>query len=130
MISELSSATSDLINAVLDASMLRHKIISNNVANHNVKDFSPSNVNFEALLREELDEKINLKNSDSLRRLLGNIEPEIGFRYTENIVGENNKSLEYEMTEMAKNTLRYESLIKAKSLASGIMSMAISGTRK
>jgi len=129
MISELSSVTSNLVSATLDASMLRHKIISNNIANNNVEGFKALDVNFESLLRAELSEKIGSTNSNRLEEVLNYLSPEINERKGDNMVGPTEKTLDQEMAEMAKNTLKYESLIKAQSLQSGILNMAITGSR-
>lgn len=130
MISELSSATSELINSVLDVSMLRHKIISNNIANHNIKDYVAQDVNFESLLRAELNGKLQLDDNSKLREVVGYTTPEIIARSSENGINEKNNSLDHEMSEMAKNTLKYESLIKARGNLSEVLHMAITGSRK
>ena len=130
MISELSSATSDLISAVLDASMLRHKIISNNIANHNVEGYTPHDVNFESLLRTELNDKSQLHNNDRLKDVVDYLNPEVSERNADNNLNGTEKGLDQEMAEMAKNTLKYESLIKARSLQSEMLKMAITGSRR
>ncbi len=48
MISELSNVTSDLVKAILDASVQRHKVITNNIANHNTPGFVPQKLEFES----------------------------------------------------------------------------------
>lgn len=129
MISELSSVTSELLSKVLDASMFRHKLIADNIANNNTPGFKALDVNFESLLRAELGFKGELSNDNRVEEVLKYVEPQIGLGEKASMTGGDDQSLDHQMAEMAKNTLKYESLLKAMSLNGGIVSMAISGSR-
>lgn len=127
MISELGGATEDLVRSVLDVALLRYKVISNNIANNGVEGFKPSAVNFENLLNQELKGSGSINNDQKIESALSSIEPEIVQRDTSAIEGDSKQSLDLEMSNLAKNTLRYEALIKSLENLGSIKSMAITG---
>jgi len=127
MISELSGTTENLVRAVLDASLLRYKIISNNIANNDVRGFKPSNVNFEDILNAELNSKEAINNNQRIESALTSVRPEIVERESSVIDGKPENTLDLEMSDLAKNTLRYEALIKSLENLGSIKTMAITG---
>lgn len=129
MILGLDSVTGDLVRNVLDASLLRQKLISNNIANNNVTGFKPSDVAFESLLQAELSDGTALANDQKLENALNSTSPEIVTRETDPVTDTTEKALDIEMSELAKNTLRYEALIKGMEKLGSLTSMAINGGR-
>lgn len=127
MISELSNVTSDLVKAILDASVQRHKVITNNIANHNTPGFVPQKLDFESLLNSALSETGALQNDSKVELALDFIEPETTERSDSINTELSEKALDLEMAELAKNTLRYEALIRGLGKLSSIRGMAISG---
>lgn len=127
MISELGGSTEDVVRAVLDASMLRYKVISNNIANNGVAGFVPSKVEFESILRTELNNDKALNNSDKIESVLNSVSPEIVARNPNVVDGKTSNSLDVEMSALAQNTLRYEALIKSMENLGSIKEMAITG---
>lgn len=129
MVTEIGSSTEDLVRAVLDASMLRYKVISNNIANNGVSGFVPSKVKFESILRSELDSNTALNDSEKLGAVLNSVTPEIVARESNVVDGKTTDSLALEMSNLAKNTLRYEAIIKSMGNLGSIREMAITGGR-
>lgn len=130
MITELSSTTADLIKTVLNISMLRHQVIADNIANHNTPGHVAKKVDFESILASELEQSGALKDDEKVSALLESVEAQISERENELGLVSSEKALDIEMTEMAKNTLKYEALIRGLSKLSSLKSMAISGGRR
>ena len=130
MISELSSATGDLVKAVLDVSLIRHRIIANNIANQNTQGFVPQQVNFESILASELSNKNSISDDAQLREGLAHSGMSIEDRAVNMIGGKPEKALDIEMSDMVKNALRYQALITGLGKLSSINHMAITGGRK
>lgn len=124
----------DLINRGIEVTWLRNEVISNNIANVDTPGFKSSEVEFEHIFSDALnnilpsgDESLRLTNDmhiGSGRTKLvttqeghiaigGNLEPEAivvtnddSIRYDENDV-----DIEHEMVELSKNTIEYYALI-------------------
>ena len=125
----------DLINRGLEVTWLRNEVISNNIANIDTPGFKSSEVEFEHIFSDALnnilptgDDALRLTNEmhiGSERTRLattheghiaigGNLEPspvvvtndDDSLRYDEN-----NVDIEHEMAELAKNTIEYYALI-------------------
>jgi len=105
----------------LDAASLRKKVSANNIANLNTPGFKANRVNFEDELRRAIAKE---KEMESLTTHPGHIKfggkpdlvdvrPEmVG---TQDLIYRNDGStvdLDYEMTQMAKNSLMYEAMVE------------------
>ena len=95
----------DVINAGIRAESLRQKAISSNVANLETPGYRRVDVEFKELLAKAMESPGNLKPED--------IEPEI-YRPENTAVKANGNdvSLELEVGEMVKNTLRHKTYIR------------------
>jgi flagellar basal-body rod protein FlgB len=103
----------------LDASLMRQNAIANNIANVDTPNFKRSEVRFESILKNEL-QKTNSKfigfRSDPRHLPIGqpsfmNIRPQTimdGSSVINNNL--NNVDIDYEMSQLAKNTLAYNVL--------------------
>ncbi len=126
----LNSVTSDLVKASLDASLLRQRIISNNIANANVKGYVPLKVEFESILKKELAADISTINDKQLTDVLESTSPVIQDNVSSNAAYNTSSSnIDLEMAEMAKNSIRYEALINGLSKMTSLNGMAIRGGR-
>ncbi len=104
----------------LDASALRQKVIANNVANVDTPYFKRSDVQFEEILQGEMSsstQSIQGYRSDPRHFVIGkqenNVMPEIKADETTTINNNlNNVDMDYEMSLMAKNQLKYNTLIQ------------------
>lgn len=95
------------LEKALDASLLRHKVIANNIANVNTPGFKRLEVVFEEKLKALLDKKpVSFSQ-------LKKVEPEIiedkNSAWRENF---NNVDIDKEMVELSKNTLQYSLYIQ------------------
>lgn len=103
----------NLIKKGLDASSERSKVISNNIANVNTKDFKRSYVTFEENLNNSIDnlsmkETSNMHMQDSAK--YGEIDTKTDTSSSMREDG-NNVDIENEMSNEAANTLMYYALI-------------------
>lgn len=106
-----------LMERSLDASALRQKVIANNIANADTPFFKRSEVKFEDLLQQEMNgSSLEGKRTDPRHFYIGrpaDVAPQViqdsGTSINNNL---NNVDMDYEMSLMAKNQLRYNVLIQ------------------
>ncbi len=109
----------NLLENSLNASALRQKVISNNIANVDTPLFKRSDVQFEELLRKQMDNQQTLTGirTDSRHFNIGNASAPVTAKVVEdrntalnnNL---NNVDVDYEMSLMAKNQLTYNTIIQ------------------
>lgn len=124
--------TYELIKQGLDASTVRGKVIANNIANFNTKDYKRFNVSFEETLKDEVDNfKMKTTNEKHLKD-----EPEFGEISVKQDTSSsmrndgNNVDLDNEKVNQAANTLMYNALIsQANSRISSTRYVITSGGR-
>ncbi|MDD3051253.1 MAG: flagellar basal body rod protein FlgB [Candidatus Cloacimonetes bacterium] len=99
----------------LDAYSARQKAITNNIANANTPGYKAQKVSFEDEYRKHLDETelrgdlTHKKHFEIGYRDLQKISPRNELRESrQNDTGINNVDIDFEMAELAKNSLRYE----------------------
>jgi flagellar basal-body rod protein FlgB len=110
----------NLMERSLDASALRQKVIANNVANVDTPFFKRSDVVFEEVLQNEMSAStpsIIGYRSDPRHFLIGKstsgVTPEIKTDENSTINNNlNNVDMDYEMSLMAKNQLKYNVLVQ------------------
>lgn len=103
----------NLLKKGLDASSLRTKAISNNIANINTKGYKRQYVSFEESLKENMD-NLNLKTEDDKHIQEGSEYGQIKTAVDESSSMRedgNNVDPENEMANEAANTLMYNALI-------------------
>jgi flagellar basal-body rod protein FlgB len=125
----------NLMERSLDASALRQKVIANNIANVDTPYFKRSDVAFEEILQNEMSPStppIIGYRSDPRHFLIGkssfSINSEI--RTDQNSIINNNLNnvdMDYEMSLMAKNQLKYNVLIQQMNSEFKKMHTAIGG---
>lgn len=123
------SITSALISKMLDRSVLEHKLIANNVANVNTKNYVPlttkNSETFEAILAtfENQAEKLS---QTQLKTTINNwnIESEIAIEPNKEKV-----AIDDEMAKLSMNTLHYQALMRAKSELKDLMTVAVQGVK-
>lgn len=103
-----------IMSRALDASSLRQRAISNNIANVDTPNYQPTQVSFENMLQQEINGTFTGNRTNEKHIAIGSSSniptPEL---INENIVMGNNGNgvdLDHEMTEMSKNSLWYQSL--------------------
>ncbi len=115
--------TNYLLEKALDTSILRHQVISDNIANADTPGFKRSSVTFESQLQRALDsEKMcehtpngyltNKKHIEFCKPLdYRKIRPKIVVDYDTSYRNDkNNVDIEKEIADSVKNTLRYKAL--------------------
>ncbi|TXK70174.1 flagellar basal body rod protein FlgB [Paenibacillus sp. N3.4] len=110
----------NLMERSLDASTLRQKVVANNVANVDTPNFKRSDVVFEELLQGQMSSStpsIEGYRTDPRHFLIGNskmlpnseIKTDQSTAINTNL---NNVDMDYEMSLMAKNQLKYNTMIQ------------------
>ncbi len=110
-----SFANINIYKKALDASWLRNKAISNNIANVNTPNYKRQEVNFDDVLRSYLEESgpVRLKKTNT-----GHMDaPGMSMQPTITEVKDtafredgNNVNIDVEMTERTKNEIRYTAI--------------------
>lgn len=110
----------NLMERSLDASTLRQKVVANNVANADTPFFKRSDVVFEELLQGQMNSStpsIEGYRTDSRHFLIGKSTnlPNSELKTDESTAINNNMNnvdMDYEMSLMAKNQLKYNAMIQ------------------
>lgn len=121
--SVLQDKTMTVLTKALDAASVRHKAISNNIANVNTKDFKADRVMFEEELNRALntgkagDEEITLSRTNARHfggaSSLDAVQPVvIKDKSTSMRLDGNNVDVEVEMANLAANQMTYEAIIR------------------
>lgn len=126
---DLGGATLHLLGVALDAAMMRHEVIANNIANHDTPGYKAKRLNFENIFNEmamhisDLNESALEARIESMREYLheGN-----------NAIVSQSETIELdrEMVRLTENTLRYQAILKAASKRGDMLSLAINGGRR
>lgn len=114
----LSSTQVSILEKALSAASLRHKVISNNIANVNTPKFKKSEVSFE----DQLESAMNLKETPIARtharhlpiKSIGKnieVEPHINMINTTSFRSDgSNVDIDIEMASLAKNSIYYDAV--------------------
>lgn len=136
MIDQITKSTR-LLEKALDASWLRNEAISNNIANVNTPGFKKSYVKFEEALASSMSEVTisgNLRRDNHIpigKNAASFAEPEvITEEFTSVRKDGNNVDIDVEMAEMAKNTIKYNTLISQLTREFRKLSLVINDGRK
>lgn len=117
---DLSGPVTKLVAAALNASVMRHDAIANNIANINTPGYKPLQVSFEDQLSRSLGKEM-LKNDEALKSRLETIKPEM----YESGSNSGSGQLDMEMVNLSKNTIHYHTLLKGLQSYGSITKMAI-----
>jgi flagellar basal-body rod protein FlgB len=122
-----------IMSRAMDASSLRQKAISDNIANVDTPNFKPVEVSFEKLLQHEINSKFIGSRTNGKHFTIGKSDvipaPE---SVKANIVMKNSNNgvdLDSEMAEMSKNALWYQSLTYGINEEFNLLKMSIRGSR-
>lgn len=120
----IESVTGDVVAKALDVSAFNHKVIANNIANAGVKGYAAGRVNFDAIM-QELRNLVNTEtDAASYEDAINQISEKEMVSYSSLPDG---VSIEAEMMRLTENTLRYQSLLRARGELGEILKSAISG---
>ena len=131
----LQSTQVSILEKALSAASLRHKVISNNIANVNTPKFKKSEVSFE----DQLEVALNANNTSIARtheRHLPlktglNVEPTVNTITTTSLRSDgNNVDIDSEMASLSKNSIYYDAVAQQlNKYFSGIKSAINEGRR-
>lgn len=124
-------STYDLIKKSLDASVKRNEAIANNISNVNTKNYKRQHVTFEETLKD-VGDNLNLNMTDTSHIAEGHEYGEIKVEKDKNTsmgINGNNVDIDNEMTNLAANTLKYNSLISQVNSRISMERYVISGGR-
>ncbi|TDT50615.1 flagellar basal body rod protein FlgB [Fonticella tunisiensis] len=136
MVQDIDRNTYILIKKSLDASAERSRVIAHNIANINTRGFKASRVVFEEKLNEILNgENIRLKTTDSKHISNGNSISDLSYdvikdKSTSMRLDGNNVDIDSEMTNLAANTILYNTLISQANSRIAMMRYVINEGRR
>jgi len=114
-----NKTVSPAVGKMLDASMLRSRVIANNIANVNTPGYRRVEVSFEDELRNALDRtrlqgtKTNVKHLEIGRKDLSNVNANAYHPYDPTLPsGVNNVDIDLEMAKLAETQIMYNYAIK------------------
>ena len=131
----LKSTQVSVLEKALSASSLRHKVISNNIANVNTPKFKKSEVSFENQLALAMGEEKPAISRTHVRHLpiksIGiNVEPTINTVTSTSFRSDgNNVDIDSEMAGLAKNSIYYDAVAQQINKYFAGIKSAISGGR-
>lgn len=123
----MADLTSAVIGKSLDACGVRHRIIADNIANVETPGFTRSEVTFESSLKQALETTTGDDAMEKVNELEPNVEADT---LSPMRPDGNNVSIDKEMTDLTKNTLRYEALIQLMTLKGAQVRSAINEGRR
>ncbi len=117
-----SDITSSVIGKSLDGVTARHRVIANNIANVETPGFTRSSVKFE----DELKAAMSSGDPESSARNIGDTAPTIQLdKSSPARPNGNNVSIDTEMTDLARNGVEYDSLIRMLNMRYSMLQTAI-----
>lgn len=126
---ELGGVTSHLVSLALDAALVRHEVIANNIANYQTPGYQAKRLSFESFLNDmrsrlqNHDDEAFISRLDRVREYL-----EEGSMTT---VAQNEAvELDKEMVQLTENALRYQAILKAAAKQGELLLSAINGGRQ
>ncbi len=126
--------TTDYLQKGLDATSLRNKVISNNIANADTPGFKVSEVSFEDVLVSAMsnsDMALKTTREGHIQKTasdIGDVEPEaVKLENTSYRLDENNVDIEAQMVALSKNSLQYYTLVSKINSEFNKLNMAIRG---
>lgn len=131
MIEDLGGVTSAMVRTALDAALIQHELIANNIANVDTPGYRARRLNFESLLRGYVDQSAMSGNDNPL--LAGRLDwIKSMMQNGDAMVVTENQSVELdrEMVQLTENTLRYRALLEAASKRGELIRMAVKEGRR
>lgn len=130
----LSAPYASVLEKAMSAASLRHKVISNNIANVNTPGFKKSEVAFEQILQRSMDSsggipltRTNLQHLPT-KQGFAEINPQIHTINNTSFRNDgNNVDIDIEMAEMAKNNIYYDAVTQQMTKYFSNLKSVISG---
>lgn len=97
----------DIMNKALESSWTRQELITNNIANVDTPGYKRKDINFEQVLRTQVEKTGDMHKVDIDQLYSEIMSPYSGF---ENRMDGSNVDIDWEMGELAKNKIKYDAL--------------------
>lgn len=108
----IQNEVNSLLKRSMDVTTQANKVIANNIANVNMRDYKRHYVPFEQVMKES-NASGNLKTTNEKHMGIGSKEVQIKRDNSTSMREDgNNVDIETEMTSQASNTMMYESLVR------------------
>jgi len=109
------SSVSSLMAKALNFRATRQNIISSNIANADTPAYRPKDIKFEHILQNKTTQLPLLQTSAKHLKSMKNNDLQADIYFRDNIYGndENGVDIDIETTQMSKNTIMFNALIKA-----------------
>lgn len=129
----LDSPMMKVLETGLDASSLRQKVLSDNIANVDTPDFKRSDVNFQQILGEALGETgtnlpLKVTSPQHIQDVSSSVQSGVVTDRSTTLRNDgNNVDIDREMANVAENGLYYNSVTQTVTNQLGLLRMAIDG---
>lgn len=127
MIDDLGGVTSALAKLALDAAVLRHQVIANNIANAQTPGFRPQYVSFEEYLSAAAGSQTGRETDAVLRAEVESLRERLDAGQLVHSDDVTEVNVDQEMARLSANVLRYQALLEGLSKRGDLVKMAISG---
>jgi len=127
MIEDISGVTPKLVMAALDGLLLRHQVISHNIANASTPNYSAQKVSFEEYMATMSLEASNDAEKSVLTEQVEKLNTLISEKDSLVTTTGSKVELDKEVVALTENVLKYRALLQANSTRGEILGMAIRG---
>ncbi len=128
MIEDLTGVTSKLVSVALDAALLRHELIANNIANSSTPGYQAKRLSFEEHLAG-FTNALTRGDDSSLNARIESVSASLQQGNSVVVTEGGAVELDREMVKVTENTLRYQSLLKTANEQFELLRLAINGGR-
>lgn len=129
MITDLGGVTAQMAKLALDASVMRHQAIAQNIANGNTPGYRPVRVNFEQQLSMMRTELLQRSNDATMSAQLETVQPHFEREHS-TVQADPRAMLDVEMVKLAQNVVHYQAILKGMSKYMAPISLAINDGRR
>lgn len=109
----LFTGTIALLEKALDYSSVKQNVIAHNIANADTPNYKAKDVQFNAYLHDALEKRIQAKRTDERHIPFQSRDPQIQITTRKNLRYHHNGNsvdIDYEMAELAKNQIYYQTM--------------------
>lgn len=109
----LFTGTIALLEKALDYSSVKQNVIAHNIANADTPNYKAKDVQFSAYLHDALEKRIQAKRTDERHIPFQSRDPQIQITTRKNLRYHHNGNsvdIDYEMAELAKNQIYYQTM--------------------
>ncbi len=126
MIEALTSVTKEMAVLALDARIMNHGLIANNIANHATEGYVATRLNFDALMSDLGAALTSGARADRLDAMVSDLRLDAWPVQSDT----NPVQLDKEVEELTKNTLHYQAIITALGNFGALNKIAIGSTQR